>query len=182
MVENYINNILNNIDNCLARRVAYGVGAPLPSPVRLNTTLPTYPLQFGLANQGNLSVEGLVVGILANDSLFSSLDFAAITGVFKSLNLLFEIIAPHQGQLNTSVQANSSYITTSSVFYDAIIIGGSLSSTNVGTIRGVVKQAYSHRKPIGSWGNSTLVLSGFGYNVNASMGVFSVTDATSLAM
>lgn len=172
VVTTYINEILNNIDNCLARRVAYGVGAPLPALTRSNTTIPTYPSEFKLQNQGNISVEGLVVGILADDTSLTTAELSLIQSAFTPQNLLFQVVAPRQGSLNTGVVANSSYITTSSIFYDALIIGGAESSTTEDTLIDFVMEAYGHGKPIAAVGNGTAVLSTLALPVNSSMGIF----------
>jgi catalase len=172
VVSTYINEILNNIDNCLARRVAFGVGAPLPAVFKSNKTIPVYPSEFKLANQGNLSVEGLVVGILADDNSLSVGDLSSLQATFAPLNLMFQVVAPHQGMLNTGVLANSSYITTSSIFYDALIIGGAETATPKDTLISFVMEAFGHGKPIAAIGNGTQVFSDLGLNVNSSLGLF----------
>jgi catalase len=180
VVSTYINEILNQIDNCLARRVAFGVGAPLPAISKSNKTVPTYPSEFKLANQGNLSVEGLVVGILADDSSLSAADLSSIQSTFAPLNLMFQVVAPRQGHLSTGVVANSSYITTSSIFYDALIIGGAQTATPMDTVTTFVMEAFGHGKSIAAVGMGTKVLSDLGLKVDSSVGLFA-GSATAVA-
>jgi catalase len=172
VVSIYINKILNNIDNCLARRVAFGVGAPLPAVFKSNKSIPIYPSEFKLPNQGKLSVEGLVVGILANDNSLFVGDISSLQASFAPLSLMFQIVAPHQGMLNTGVLANSSYITTSSIFYDTLIIGGAETVTPRDALTSFVMEAFGHGKPIAAIGNWTDVFSDLGLNVDSKLGLF----------
>ena len=177
VVSTYINEILNNIDNCLARRVAFGVGAPLPAISKSNKSIPVYPSEFKLANQGKLSVEGLVVGILADDNSLSVAELSSLQASFAPLSVMFQVVAPHQGMLNTGVLANSSYITTSSIFYDAIVIGGAETATPRDTLTTFVMEAFGHGKPIAAIGNGAVILSDLGLKVDSSMGLFAGSAA-----
>ena len=122
VTQTYINSILNPIDNCLARRVAYGIGATIPALVSgpmNNITNATaqypslYPLTQGI--EPNKSNAGLVVGIIAADNMFSMADFAAMSSMLAAQQVSYEVVAPHQGPLATGIVANQSYITTSSI-------------------------------------------------------------------
>lgn len=122
VVKKYIDNILNKIDNCLACRVAYGIGAKLPAvgsgPMTnvTNSTAPypsLYPLTQGL--EPNKSNEGLVVGILADDSILSIADLSAMSTLLSAEKVRYEVVAPHQGPLASGITAKQSYITTSSI-------------------------------------------------------------------
>lgn len=122
VVKKYIANILNKIDNCLARRVAYGIGAELPAvgsgPMTnvTNITAPypsLYPLTQGL--ESNKSNEGLVVGIVASDNILSTADLSAMSSLLSAQKVRYEVVAPRQGPLASGVSAKQSYITTSSI-------------------------------------------------------------------
>ncbi len=122
VVKKYIANILNKIDNCLARRVAYGIGAELPAvgsgPMTnvTNSTAPypsLYPLTQGL--ESNKSNEGLVVGIVASDNILSTADLSAMSSLLSAQKVRYEVVAPRQGPLASGVSAKQSYITTSSI-------------------------------------------------------------------
>ena len=73
------------------------------------------------------------------------------------------VVGPQIGQLQSGINASASYITISSVFYDAVFIGsmGNSSGTS-GTgplaldpnAMAFVMEAYSHGKAIGALGNS----------------------------
>ena len=118
----YINTILNPIDNCLARRVAYGLGAMMPAlgtggPItqpKSNTTYPSlYPLNPGV--EANKSNAGLTVAIIADDSMLTVSDLQAIEPILSSQRVGFDIVAPHVGTLRSGVNATSSYTLTSEV-------------------------------------------------------------------
>jgi catalase len=118
---NYIT-LLNKIDNCLARRVAYGIGADMPAvgsgPTAniTNATSPfpsLYPLGPGL--EPNKSNAGLAVAVIAADNLFTSADLSIMTPLLFNQEVSIDIVAPHVGMLASGVNATSSYILTSSV-------------------------------------------------------------------
>ena len=120
----YIDTILNPIDNCLARRVAYGIGAempPLGSGPMTNVTNSTarFPSLYPLAQsqEPKKSNAGLTVGIIAADNMFSTADLAAMSPLLGAQQVLYEVIASRQGMLATGVIANQSYITTSDILY-----------------------------------------------------------------
>ena len=177
----YVSSILNEIDNCLARRVAYGIGAPMPAKGSGSTAVPKkkYPSQYPLDSTAALPLDGLSIAILADESMLSTADFNTFNQAFTGKLVSVSVIAPHAGSLATGVVANQSYITTSSIFYDAIIIGGingsgkSFNSTQLPFI----EEAYSHGKPVGSIG--TAILDNLNYT--SQPGVFTSNSAMNVA-
>lgn len=173
----FVNQVLNSIDNCLARRVAYGLGLPLPAANRSAVTNgTTYPSQYPLQYTSPQSVVGLNIGIITDNAGPSSADMASMTQVFDQQELQYEIIAPHQGPLTNGVSANQSYITASSVFYDAVIVVGASQAPD---LQAFVQQAYTHGKPIGILGNSTLLYTTL--QPPTTLGLFSEAVAGTLA-
>ena len=188
--QRYIDKILNKVDNCLARRVAMGIGATLaaigsgPSN-ELNATavVPSlYPLTSSL--EPNKSNAGLIVGIIADDIRLSTTDLAAMLPIFSAQQVSYEVVSTRIGPLRTGVHSNQSFITTSSVFYDAIIVGGvvsrtSNSSTNATTnplvaseVEQFIQEAYGHGKAIAALGTGVETLKAIGVDVDSSMGVY----------
>ena len=187
----YIDDILNNVDNCLARRVAFGVGAQMPAlgsgPTAniTNNTTP-FPSLFPLnpGQETNKSNAGLVIGVLGNDNMLSAADLATMTALFAPQQVMFEVVAPHMGPLASGVSANQSFITTSSIFYDAIVVGsilGSNTTTSNGTTTGAmplyvpdafINEAYSHGKAIAAIGNANTILSSLQIPNDLSLGIF----------
>ena len=122
VVTTYIDTILNPIDNCLARRVAFGIGAPMPavgSGGKANLTNSTtmypnlYPLNPG--QETNKSNAGLVIGIVAVDNMFSAADMASVMPLLAAQQVTFDVVASHVGSLASGVNATSSFILTASV-------------------------------------------------------------------
>jgi catalase len=175
---NFVNKVLNSIDNCLARRVAYGLGIPLPAvQATPNVSGIIYPSQYPLQYQTPQPVVGLSVGIVTDNAGPSASDLAALQQVFDGQQLLFDVIAPHQGLLTRGVSATQSYITTSSVFYDAVIVVGN--NTQSPDLQAFVQEAYTHGKPIGALGGtSSLFLS---LQPQTNIGLFSEMSANTLA-
>lgn len=185
VVQIYIDNTLNEIDNCLARRVAFGVGAEMPeSGPRVNTTNETalYPSLYPLTVQmePNKSNAGLSIAVIANDTLLSEADIDAIMPELSSQQVSLAVVAPHIGPLQSGVNATASYITTSSIFYDAVFIGSMQAGSNsAGSLvldphaQAFVMEAYSHGKAIGALGSSGQVfLQGLGLGVNSTAGLY----------
>ena len=174
----YISTILNPVNNCLARRVAYGVGAPMPAIGTGSSVVPnvTFPSLFPLNPNVSLPVTGLVVAILTTSDDIPTATYNTLTSALSSQNALFEVVASHQGVLASGVPANESYVTTSSVLFDAVIIvsGSFGSNTSVPMVeQEFVREAFGHGKPIGEVGSgflSSLQLSGPGLFVNSSVG------------
>lgn len=181
----YVDNILNNIDNCLARRVAQGIGVnppPIGSGPRTNLTNSTtpYPSQYPLnpSMEPNKTNVGLAIAVVANDTLLSPSDLTAIMPLLSSQKVSLTIVAPHIGPLKSGLNATASYITASSVFYDAILIG-SLASNTTGPLtldadaQGFVMEAYQHGKALGALGSSgNGVLAGLGLTTDTTAGLF----------
>lgn len=165
VVQAYIDGTLNKIDNCLARRVAWGVGATMPamgSGPRTNITNSTtpypslYPLNPG--QEPGKSNEGLQVALVANDTLGTMGDVQALMAQLSQQKVSLAVVAPIQiGELKTGVTANASFITTSDVFYDAVFIGSAAGANGTGLDMesySFVMEAYSHGKAIGALGSS----------------------------
>jgi catalase len=174
----YISTILNPVNNCLARRVAFGVGAPMPAIGTGSSVVPnvTFPSLYPLNANVSLPVTGLVVAILTTSDDIPLATYQTLTSVLSSQNALFEVVASHQGVLASGVPANESYVTTSSVLFDAVIIVSAGFSTNTSVPlveQEFVREAFGHGKPIGEVGSgflSSLQLTGPGLFVNSDAG------------
>lgn len=165
VVQRYVDQTLNNIDNCLARRVAYGVGAEMPAigsgPTTnvTNSTTPypsLYPLNPG--QETNKSNAGLTVAVVAGDNMFSPADMQAMMPLLSAQQVGLAVVAPRIGTLQSGVTANASFTTTSNLFYDAVFIG-SIANSTIALTNGpnnnamaFVMEAYGHGKAIGALG------------------------------
>jgi catalase len=179
VVQNFIDVQLNSIDNCLARRVAYGVGATMPAMQSNNSTAngttPTYASLYELNEQSmNKSNAGLSVAVLANDTVFSEADMTAMMPILQSQQVSLAVVGPYMGTLQTGVNATANYITSSSVLYDAVFIGDTNGTDLSSDAMAFVMQAYKHGKPIGALGsNGDMVFMSMGLGgMNASLGLY----------
>ena len=174
----YISTILNPVNNCLARRVAFGVGAPMPAIGTGSSVVPnmTFPSLYPLSMNVSLPVTGLVVAILTTSDDVPMATYKTLTSSLSSQKALFEVVASHQGVLASGVLANESYITTSSVLFDAVIIvseGFSMNTSIPLVEQEFVREAFGHGKPIGEVGSgflSSLQLTGPGLFMNSNAG------------
>ena len=183
--QRYIDNILNKVDNCLARRVATGIGASLPamgSGPMTNSTVTKVPSFYPLAQsfEPKKSNAGLVIGILASDSRLSSSDLNAMLPVLSAQQVTYEVVSPHIGPLKTGVMANQSFVTTSSIFYDAIIVGDTIANATLTdniladfNMESFVQEAYGHGKAIAAIGDAGFAtLKNLGISGGSSIGVY----------
>jgi catalase len=122
VIKNYIDKILNPINNCLARRVAFGIGAAMPAvgsggTTKLTNATTPYPSLYPLnpGQETNKSNAGLTIGVVATDKMLSIADLTAIMPLLSSQNVTFDIISSHVGGLASGVNATSSFILTSSI-------------------------------------------------------------------
>ena len=176
----YISTILNPVNNCLARRVAFGVGAPMPAIGTGSSVVPntTFPSIYPLATNVSIPVTGLMVAILTTSDDIPMATYKTLTSALSSDKALFEVVASHQGVLASGVPSNESYVTTSSVLFDAVVIvsGGFSANTSIPMVQQeFVREAFGHGKPIGEGGSgflSSLQLTG--------MGLFMSSDAGSV--
>ena len=194
--QRYIDNTLNNIDNCLARRVAKGIGAIMPAlNMTSNSTVMKVPSLYPASGafEPNKSNEGLTIGILADEQHLSTAQLNAMLPALTSQKVFYEVVSSYIGNLPTGVSSNESYVTTSSVFYDAIVIGsavnGNYSSasscswlSNFNT-KSFIQEAYGHGKAIAVLnGDCMSTLSGMGIDVSAAMGVYTQGDPSAQLM
>ena len=201
--QRYIDQVLNKIDNCLARRVAMGIGAMMPAlgtgPGNMtaaknnNSTVMKIPSLYPLTAEyePNKSNAGLTIGILADNEHLSPAQLNSMLPIFSTASVFYEVVAPYIGKLPTGVVSNQSYVTTSSVFYDAIVIGGSAAGSknstqscdwlkNFDTMQ-FIQEAYGHGKAFAILdGECTSTLQGLGFNVDTAMGIYTQGDPATL--
>ena len=196
--QRYIDNILNKVDNCLARRVAMGIGASLPAissgPSNKTNATAIVPSFYPLAPsfEPKKSNAGLVIGILADDVRFSTTDLADFLPILSAQQVSYEVVSTHIGPLKTGVYSNQSFVTTSSVFYDAIIVGGVVAGTSNSSIDATanpltlfeveqfIQEAYGHGKAIAALGTGVATLQAISVEVDSSIGVYQGTASSAV--
>ena len=199
--QRYIDDVLNKIDNCLARRVAEGIGASLPAigsgagNTTSNSTVTRIPSLYPLAGafEPNKSNAGLTVGILADDNHLSTAQLGMVAAMLQSEQVSYEVVSSHIGKLQTGVFSNQSYVTTSSVFYDTVIIGSSTQSNKSGNndcawvtqfnTQQFIQEAYGHGKALAVMGGECMsAYSGMGISPDGSLGVYTQGNLETMVM
>ncbi|MEE6288372.1 catalase [Georgenia sp. MJ173] len=190
---------LANIDAELCRRVAEGLGLPVPEPT---VPLADVTLSPALSQLGRTwPTDGRRIGIIADDDsdldgvrqLRSAVDAAGMTPL---------VIAPHGGMLGRAsgdpFPVQRSLLTARSVEYDAVLVAGSpapspsvtpasdakVVGSGAGTatdaavdprVTMLLAEAFRHAKPIGAWGDGVAALRQAGV---AGAGVVTASSAT----
>lgn len=140
--------ILAQIDKELAAKVAYALRMPVPKEMPVNHSVPadaaaedykSAPVQgdpgtsaaLSMANTRKDSIKTRQIAILAADGV----DGAALNLVKTTLTAqgaVVEVIAPNQGYIvaedNTQIPVDKSFLTSASVFYDAVYVPGGSNS------------------------------------------------------
>ena len=170
--------MLMQVDSSLAKRVAQGLGLNVPtkSPTLLNESVPAdgNPLEYqpkpnkssasrspalSMANSVKGGIKTRKVAILAGDGV----DDADLNGVKKALieaGAQAKIVAPRLGMLTSAkgaeVHIDFSFLTSSSVLFDAVYIPGGDKSIQAlqqeDDAIEFVKEAYKHCKTIAATG------------------------------
>jgi len=151
-----VSDILNPIDRDLAVKVAFAVGAQIPSRV-IHTNVGTVKRSPSLSQtyyQSNTIETRRVAFLLAKGFDGHQVEF--LGNYIVRAGAVPVYLGPHQGTIradNTySVNANATFNTTRSVLFDAVIIVGGLDSINTledcGETAAFVREAFVHGKPI----------------------------------
>jgi catalase len=177
--------MLTQVDKDLAAQVAYGLGLDVPpeperpinhsvpadadpaqyEPFPPKEPVPDISLALSMANTAKDSIRTRKIALLAADGV----DAASLTGMKSALEAegaIAEVVAPHLGAIvaedNTLIPVVKSFLTASSVFYDALYVAAGTNS--VATLEAdadavhFLNEAYRHCKAIAAHGNALQVL------------------------
>lgn len=153
--------MLGNVDPELCQKVAEGLGAMAPA----NAVNPTKfsSLALSMANTAN-SPKTRKVAILVEDG-FDKKQFDDVSSALTSSGACFDVVSCRLGTVNScdnnTAEANKTYDTAASVFYDAVYIpGGSHieSLKNSIDVQGFLFDSFNHYKTIGLRGEATALL------------------------
>lgn len=152
-------NTLGNIDAGLAARVAEGLGVTVQGNAAGCPQAEASPA-LSMANTVK-SAQTRKVGVIVENG-FDRTQFDAVTSAISSAGAAFDVISCKLGMVtdanNGTVEANQTYATTASLFYDAVYVPG---GGHVGTVQGsddatgFLNEAYKHYKTVGLSGNAT---------------------------
>jgi catalase len=150
-----IHEIFNKVDHDLARRSAAGIGVPPPATSEAKPVTKRAP-EVSVEHQKRPGVKTLKVAILAADGYHH----AALTETRQALEaagartmVVSKFLGTLQGN-GGEVQVDKSYVTTSSVLFDAIYVPGGEQSVETLKTHGdalhFINEAFKHGKPIGA--------------------------------
>jgi catalase len=175
--------VLAQVDNDLAKQVAYGLGMEVPpTPAQLNFSVPadvdpkTYqPLKKHegprrsdalsmIANSPKGDIRTRKVAVLVSDGVRES-DISTLKKALANAGALAEVIAPrglYATEEGSTTEPDKTLRTVSSVLYDAVFIpGGADSAAALEAEDDAVEffnQAYKHCKPIGISSDADVLL------------------------
>ncbi|KAI9475711.1 MAG: catalase-like domain-containing protein [Benjaminiella poitrasii] len=148
-------NVLNHVDNQLARRIAYAIGVDMPEKIVENQNKTSVGLSIEEYPKAD-SIKTRTVAILtapgSNTTEASAMyDFLSKKGAYPSF------VGMHLG-VQDGLNITNTYLTTSSVLWDAIYVPGGNDSMSMMTSRSslfpynepqmFVADAFRHAKPI----------------------------------
>ena len=175
---------LANIDPVLCRRVAEGLGLPVPEPALGLAQVQPSP---ALSQVGRTwPVDGRIIGIVTDEQ--SDLDgVRQVRQAVDAAGMLPLVVGPHGGMLDdgsgSPVPVQRTFLTARSVEFDALLVAGaptpapdavtSLDAKAAGDddvaalavdprVRLLVSEAFQHAKAVGAWGEGRAVLTAAG--------------------
>jgi len=169
--ERVVNQILVNVDLDVATRVARAVGVPLPKPVKPprvgkkgKYTVETSPA-LSMENTPRNSIKTRRVAALVADG-FAGKELAHVRKWMEALGATVEVVGPTLSPV-TSMEGQQevplkTYLTASSVMYDAVYVPGGEKS--VAALKRVplavdfVREAFIHCKPLAFSGEASALL------------------------
>jgi len=159
--------MFNNVDGDLAIEIAKGVGVPAPekkggSPVTKES--PNVSQERSEHTVKNTIKTRRIAIIAANG--YNHNDVSQVMQALEAGGAKAHIISKHQGMLKSSsgesIEVDKSYVTTASVFYDAVYIPGGKENVETLKMQGdaihFVNEAFRHCKPLGATGEGVELL------------------------
>ncbi|CEG83139.1 Putative Heme-dependent catalase [Rhizopus microsporus] len=124
--ENFIK-VLNRVDNNLARRVARGIGVHEPEPVSENHNQTTINLSIDNYKRPN-NIKAKKVAILTGPGISTS-EVEQMRDYLTKEHAYVDVVGIKLGESDDGLNITETYLTTSSVLYDAIYIPSGSNST-----------------------------------------------------
>jgi catalase len=173
--ERVVNQILVNIDLEIAQRVARAVGVPPPKPVKppragkkAKNTVESSPA-LSLENTPKDSIKTRKIAALVADG-FAGKELAHVRKTLEGMGATVEVVGPTlspvKGDDGETVVPLKTYLTASSVMYDAVYVPGGEKS--VAALKRVplavdfVRESFTHCKPLALSGEAGMLLDAAG--------------------
>ncbi|KAK9721893.1 hypothetical protein K7432_003076 [Basidiobolus ranarum] len=160
-IRNKMIELINNVDHDLARRIAIAIGVEPPTTVT-NPNKGKTTTGLSIEEYPKTDIKTRTVAILVADGV----DNSQVESIYQSLKAKGaypDIVAPYIGRVqNLDMMSNNTYVTTSSVLYDAIYVPGGRKSVDILLSQNsayqydepidFIREAYRHGKPIAASG------------------------------
>ena len=156
--------LFSNVDKEMARKIAEGVGVPLPSGGKEWDSSVTSPA-VSMANTVKDTIRSRRVAVLAMDGVNEE-ELMQVRDSLVEKGAYFYILSKNRGMLNGSgggsVEVDKNFVTTGSIVYDAVYVPGGQSSIDAlmkqGYAINFINEAFKHCKPIGASGEGVDLL------------------------
>ena len=153
--------MLGNINADLVKQVADGLGTTAPKGAKGCPGAGSSPA-LSMANTIKGPQTRKVAIIVEKD--FESAELDAVTAAVTAAGAIFDIVScklgPVSGAGKSKAEANQTYATTASLFYDAVYVPGGKHIDAVGSSAGAVSflcEAYKHFKTVGLSGDASVL-------------------------
>jgi len=163
--------MFSNVDVELARQIALGVGASLPSGKTMSKkqTKPQVSKSLSMENTAKNSIRTRKIAVLLMPG-FNGKELdnvkAALETEGAKVEVISQFLSPVQSMEGQKVVPDRSYSTVSSVLYDSVYIPGGKKSVETmkkqGYVMNFVKEAFKHCKTIAVTGEAVSLLQGTG--------------------
>lgn len=174
-VQQQVVEMLGNIDTLLAGEIADNLGVNKPSTKPMDVTLSSPALsQLNTSKLPNTRK----VGVLA-DNGFNGAELSSLLELLKKSGITAEIISKKLGMIKgddgTELEVMQTFLTSSSVLYDALYIAGGQQSVDGLKEKKeavyFVDEAFSHFKAVGAGKEASEILAAAGIGVEGAPGV-----------
>lgn len=174
-VQQQVVEMLGNIDTLLAGQVAENLGVNKPSTKPAEVTLSSPALsQMNTSKLPNTRK----IGVLA-DNGFNGAELSSLLEMLKKSGITAEIISKKLGMIKgddgTELEVMQTFLTSSSVLYDALYIAGGQQSVDSLKQKKeavyFVDEAFSHFKAVGAGKEASEILAAAGIGVEGAPGV-----------
>ena len=143
----------SKVDTELTARIAEGLGMPAPA----KSEVPNHGKKSAALSQEHTTktVQGRKVAILAANGV-DSIQLTALKQSLSALNMGAEVVSKFGGEIHSAegnpIKVDQTFLTTTSVLYDAIYVPGGTQSIKTlnacGEAQDFVHEAFKHFKPI----------------------------------
>jgi catalase len=170
---------LANVDTNLCERVAAALGVPAPDGTPVGEVDISPALR--MVRDEDAPADGRVVQILVADG-GDATGVALVREELLAAGVTPHVVAPHKGSIagadGSELTVDRSFLTSSSVECDAIVVGDAEALLGDPEVLRYVQEAYRHQKTVASWGTGRDLFTQAGFDLEAPGVIVSARGAT----